>query len=81
MALYKIILWFAPINILASVGIRIALLVITPELQSASWVFGHFTNGSGWSVRFSFLSSFLSVTWKMVDYDGTTHISGETPML
>lgn len=72
------LLWFAPINIIASITICVALLVLTPEKRSASWVFGHFINGSGWGVPFSFLLSFLSVAWTMTDYDGTTHMSEET---
>ncbi|KFY24513.1 hypothetical protein V493_05192, partial [Pseudogymnoascus sp. VKM F-4281 (FW-2241)] len=76
--LHKIILWFAPINVVASVSICVALLVLTPNLQPASWVFGHFTDGSGWGTTFSFFLSFLSVAWVMTDYDGTTHMSEET---
>ncbi|CZT10709.1 probable amino acid permease 2 (AAP-2) [Rhynchosporium graminicola] len=77
-ALHKIVIWFAPINIIASTAICIALLILTPNKQSFSWVFGHFTNGSGWGTGFSFLLSFLSVAWTMTDYDGTTHMSEET---
>ncbi|MCJ1462764.1 hypothetical protein MMC07_001367 [Pseudocyphellaria aurata] len=77
--LNRIVVWFAPINVLASVGISIALLVLTPEKQSARWVFTHFTDGSGWGNKgFSFLLGFLSVAWTMTDYDGTTHMSEET---
>ncbi|KAK3208012.1 hypothetical protein GRF29_96g1110378 [Pseudopithomyces chartarum] len=77
--LHKVILWFAPINILASIAICIALLVLTPEKQSAKWVFTEFTDGSGWGSKgFSFLLGFLSVAWTMTDYDGTTHMSEET---
>ncbi|KAL7274935.1 polyamine transporter tpo5 [Rhizina undulata] len=78
-SLHKLIMWFAPINILASVSICIALLVLTPEKHSAKWVFTHVTDGSGWgSKTFSFLLGFLSVAWTMTDYDGTTHMSEET---
>lgn len=71
--LNRIVVWFAPINVLASVAISIALLVLTPEKQSARWVFTHFTDGSGWGNKgFSFLLGFLSVAWTMTDYDGTT---------
>ncbi|PBP23615.1 amino acid transporter [Diplocarpon rosae] len=77
-ALHSIVIWFAPINILASTAICIALLILTPNKQSISWVFGHFTNGSGWGTGFSFLLSFLSVAWTMTDYDGTSHMSEET---
>ncbi|KAK8242290.1 amino acid permease, variant [Phyllosticta capitalensis] len=78
-ALHRVVLWFAPINVLASIGICIALLVLTPNKQSAKWVFTQVTDGSGWGNRgFSFLLGFLSVAWTMTDYDGTTHMSEET---
>ncbi|KAI9868304.1 MAG: hypothetical protein M1813_005747 [Trichoglossum hirsutum] len=78
-SLHKIILWFAPINILASISICVALLILTPNKQSAKWVFTEVTDGSGWGSRgFSFLLGFLSVAWTMTDYDGTTHMSEET---
>ncbi|KAK2878144.1 hypothetical protein FQN49_001119 [Arthroderma sp. PD_2] len=78
-SLHRIILWFAPINILASIAICIALLVLTPNKQPASWVFTHVTDGSGWqSKAFSFLLGFIAVAWTMTDYDGTTHMSEET---
>ncbi|KAF9251200.1 hypothetical protein DTO013E5_1789 [Penicillium roqueforti] len=78
-SLHRIILWFAPINIGATICICIALLTLTPNLQPASWVFGHFTDGSGWGSKvFSFFLGFLSVAWTMTDYDGTTHMSEET---
>ncbi|KAF2402329.1 amino acid transporter [Trichodelitschia bisporula] len=77
--LNRIVLWFAPINIAASVGICIALLVLTPDKRSATWVFTEVTDGSGWGSKgFSFLLGFLSVAWTMTDYDGTTHMSEET---
>src|SRR5208282_2628114 len=61
--LHEIVFWFAPINVVASTVICIALLVLTPNKPSAKWVFTNFTNGSGWGTGFSFLLSFLSVTW------------------
>ncbi|TEY55058.1 hypothetical protein BOTCAL_0233g00010 [Botryotinia calthae] len=76
--LHQIVTWFMPINVLASIAICIALLVLTPNKQSATWVFTHFTDGSGWGTPFSFFLSFLSVAWTMTDYDGTTHMSEET---
>ncbi|KAF1963626.1 amino acid transporter [Byssothecium circinans] len=77
--LHRIILWFAPINIIASICICISLLILTPEKQSAKWVFTTFMDGSGWGSKgFSFLLGFLSVAWTMTDYDGTTHMSEET---
>ena len=78
-ALHRIILWFAPINILATLGICIALLILTPNKRSASFVFADFSDGSGWGSKgFSFLLGFLSVAWVMTDYDATTHMSEET---
>jgi hypothetical protein len=60
-------------EVLASIGICIALLVLTPDKQSATWVFTHVTDGSGWGSKgFSFLLGFISVAWTMTDYDGTT---------
>ncbi|OXV08479.1 hypothetical protein Egran_03758 [Elaphomyces granulatus] len=67
------------VMVLASVGICVAILLLTPEKQSAKWVFTHVTNGSGWGSKiFSFFLGFISVTWTMTDYDGTTHMSEET---
>ncbi|KAJ5683962.1 uncharacterized protein N7477_000307 [Penicillium maclennaniae] len=63
----------------ATICICIALLYLTPDKQPASWVFTHFTDGSGWGSKvFSFFLGFLSVAWTMTDYDGTTHMSEET---
>ncbi|KAH8665711.1 amino acid/polyamine transporter I [Tricladium varicosporioides] len=76
--LHEIELWFGPINVIGAIAICIALLTLTPHKQPASWVFGHFQDGSGWGVGFSFLLSFLSVAWVMTDYDATTHMSEET---
>ncbi|KAA8913623.1 amino acid/polyamine transporter I [Sphaerosporella brunnea] len=78
-SLHTIVMWFAPINVLASIGICITLLVLTPNKHDAKWVFTHVTDGSGWGSKiFSFLLGFLSVAWTMTDYDGTTHMSEET---
>lgn len=71
-------IWFAPINVLATVAICVTLLVLTPNKANAAWVFTTFTDGSGWGTGFSFLLSFLSVAWVMTDYDGTTHMAEET---
>lgn len=76
-SLHETVIWFGPINVLATLAICIALLTLTPNLANAKWVFTHFTDGSGWGVSFSFLLSFLSVAWVMTDYDGTTHMSEE----
>jgi amino acid transporter len=78
-ALHRIILWFAPINVLATIAICIALVILTPDKRSAKFVFTEITDGSGWGSKgFSFLLGFLNVAWVMTDYDGTTHMSEET---
>ncbi|KAK5131169.1 hypothetical protein LTR08_001255 [Meristemomyces frigidus] len=78
-ALHRVVLWFAPINILATIAICIALLVLTPDKRSAKFVFTQIEDGSGWGSKgFSFLLGFLNVAWVMTDYDGTTHMSEET---
>ncbi|EAW09541.1 amino acid permease [Aspergillus clavatus NRRL 1] len=78
-SLHQIVLWFAPINILATICICLLLVYLTPDKQSATWVFTHFTDGSGWGSKlFSFLLGFIAVAWTMTDYDGTTHMSEET---
>jgi amino acid transporter len=57
----------------ATICICMMLLYLTPDKQSARWVFTHFTDGSGWGSKlFSFLLGFISVAWTMTDYDGTT---------
>ncbi|CAK3905031.1 amino acid permease like [Lecanosticta acicola] len=80
-ALSNIILWFAPINILATIAICIAVPLATPsdKIRSARSVFTEITDGSGWdSKALSFFLGFLNVAWVMTDYDGTTHMSEET---
>ncbi|RMY95761.1 hypothetical protein D0861_00532 [Hortaea werneckii] len=78
-ALHRIILWFAPINVLATIAICIALLVLTPDKRSAKFVFTEIEDYSGWGNKgFSFLLGFLNVAWVMTDYDATTHMSEET---
>lgn len=77
--LYRIVVWFAPINILATVAICIALVVLTSDKRNASFVFTDFRDGSGYGSKgWSFLLGFLNVAWVMTDYDGTTHMSEET---
>ena len=46
--------------VIASVCICIALLVLTPNKQSATWVFTTVTDGSGWGSKgFSFLLGYV----------------------
>ncbi|KAK9802319.1 putative Amino acid permease, variant [Seiridium cardinale] len=76
--LSQIIKWFAPINLIGSVAISVALIVLLPDKPPASKVFGDVIDGSGWNSKgFSFLIGYLSVAWTMTDYDATGHISEE----
>ncbi|KAI1078910.1 amino acid permease, variant [Whalleya microplaca] len=76
--LSNMIRYFAPINLLGSVAISIALLYLTPNKLPASEVFGQVIDGSGWNSKgFSFLIGYLSVAWTMTDYDATAHMSEE----
>lgn len=80
-ALNRIVLWFAPINIIATIAICIAVPLATPDhlRRSAQSVFTEFSDGSGWGSKpFAFFLGFLNVAWVMTDYDGTTHMSEET---
>ncbi len=64
--------------VLGSFAITVALLVLTPNKHSASYVFGTVTDGSGWNSKgFSFFIGYLSVAWTMTDYDATAHLSEE----
>ncbi|OKL56163.1 hypothetical protein UA08_08457 [Talaromyces atroroseus] len=66
------------VNLIASVAISIAILVLTPNKLPASKVFGTITDGSGWNNKgLSFLIGYLSVAWTMTDYDATAHMSEE----
>lgn len=54
------ILLLTTMVVIASVCICIALLILTPEKQSAKWVFTEVTDGSGWGSKgFSFLLGFV----------------------
>ncbi|KAI1254210.1 hypothetical protein MGN70_004606 [Eutypa lata] len=65
-------------GMLGTIAISIAILVLTPNKLSASEVFAHVIDGSGWNSKgFSFLIGYLSVAWTMTDYDATAHISEE----
>jgi len=48
--------------VVASVCICIALLILTPNKQSAKWVFTEFMDGSGWGSKgFSFLLGYVNL--------------------
>ncbi|GAA5895631.1 hypothetical protein JCM8208_005285 [Rhodotorula glutinis] len=69
---------FVFFNLGTVLAVIISLLACTDNKNSASYVFTHNINGSGWSSDgLSFLLGLLSVTWTMTDYDATAHISEE----
>ncbi|KAG9316243.1 amino acid permease-domain-containing protein [Chiua virens] len=67
-------------NILLCLVIIFALPVATPiELRNpASYVFGNFTNSSGWPDVFAFILGLLSPNWTIGCYDSVIHISEES---
>jgi len=67
-------------NVLLCLVVIIALPITTPkELKnSASYVFGNFTNLSGWPDGFSFLLGLLAPLWTISGYDAVIHISEES---
>ncbi|KAK4056357.1 polyamine transporter tpo5 [Microbotryomycetes sp. JL221] len=76
--LAKITQSFVFINLGTLIAIVIALLIKTENKHSASYVFTHTINGSGWNSQgLVFLLGLLSVQWTMTDYDATAHISEE----
>ncbi|KAF9237249.1 amino acid/polyamine transporter I [Melanogaster broomeanus] len=66
-------------NVLLCFVVIIALPVATPgELKnSASYVFGNFTNVSGWPDGFAFILGLLAPLWTISGYDASLHISEE----
>ncbi|KIJ63944.1 hypothetical protein HYDPIDRAFT_91196 [Hydnomerulius pinastri MD-312] len=66
-------------NVLLCFIVIIALPAATPpELKnSPSYVFGNFTNVSGWPDTFAFILSLLAPLWTISGYDATIHISEE----
>ncbi|KAF9220253.1 amino acid transporter [Gyrodon lividus] len=66
-------------NVLLCIVVIIALPVATPaELKnSPSYVFGSFTNVSGWPDEFAFILGLLAPLWTISGYDASIHISEE----
>ncbi|KAF8841440.1 amino acid transporter [Paxillus ammoniavirescens] len=66
-------------NVLLCIVVIVALPVATPaELKnSPSYVFGNFTNVSGWPDVFAFILGLLAPLWTISGYDATIHISEE----
>ncbi|KAG9316271.1 amino acid/polyamine transporter I [Chiua virens] len=67
-------------NILLCIVVIIALPIATPRefKNPASYVFGNFTNSSGWPNVFAFILGLLAPNWTISGYDATIHISEES---
>lgn len=65
---------------LAGVAIIVAVLVLVPDHhQSASWVFTHFENNTGWTSSFYvFLMGLLMAQYTFTGYDASAHVAEET---
>ncbi|EIW75539.1 APC amino acid permease [Coniophora puteana RWD-64-598 SS2] len=67
-----------PQTFLCIVVVVVLPAVTPPELRnSASYVFGGFTNLSGWPSGFAFILSFLAPLWTVAGYDSSVHMSEE----
>jgi len=67
------------INLLLCLAIIIGFPAATPSTfkNNASYVFGNFTNISGWPDGYAFILSFLCPLWAVGAFDSTVHISEE----
>lgn len=77
--LARITSWYTVINMGGIFAAIISLLIMCETKNSASYVFTHFENHSGWSNDgLGFTLGLLAVAWTMTDYDGVSHITEET---
>ncbi|KAF9446737.1 APC amino acid permease [Macrolepiota fuliginosa MF-IS2] len=70
---------YVALNILFSIGLIVALPIVTPKefKNSAKFALGDFTNLSGWPNGFAFIYSFLAPLWTICSFDSSVHISEE----
>ncbi|CAN6621916.1 GABA-specific permease [Trichomonascus vanleenenianus] len=74
-----IVKYYFIINIGATIAVIIHLLVKCQNINTASFTFTEVIPNTGWkSPGWSFMFGFLSVSWVMTSYDGTSRISEET---
>ncbi|KAH7884213.1 amino acid/polyamine transporter I [Phlebopus sp. FC_14] len=66
-------------NVLLCIVVIVALPAATPAAyrNTPSYVFGNFTNETGWPNVFAFILSLLAPLWTISGYDATIHISEE----
>jgi amino acid permease (GABA permease) len=74
--LNDISVWWHVIGVVIIVG---ALVVLPDQHQSASFVFGHFVNNTGWSSGFYVaLLGLLLAQYTLTGYDASAHMTEET---
>ncbi|GAA1985261.1 amino acid permease [Amycolatopsis minnesotensis] len=74
--LNSVSVWWHLIGVLVIVG---ALVFVPDHHQSASFVFGHFVNGTGWgSSVYVFALGLLVAQYTLTGYDASAHMTEET---
>ncbi|WP_084794803.1 amino acid permease [Actinokineospora bangkokensis] len=74
--LNSVSVWWHLVGVLVIVG---ALVVVPDRHQSASFVFGHFANATGWaSPVYVFLLGLLLAQYTLTGYDASAHMTEET---
>ncbi|HEX4725770.1 MAG TPA: amino acid permease [Pseudonocardiaceae bacterium] len=74
--LNNISVWWHLIGVLIIVGV---LLIVPAHHQSASFVFGHFVNNTGWGFApYVFLLGLLNAQYTLTGFDASAHMTEET---
>jgi amino acid permease (GABA permease) len=74
--LNNISVWWHILGVLIIVGV---LTFVPSRHQSASWVFGHFVNNTGWTSKFYvLLLGLLLAQYTFTGYDASAHMTEET---
>ena len=74
--LNNVSVWWHIIGVLIIVGV---LAFVPAHHQSASWVFGHFVNNTGWGSKFYvLLLGLLLAQYTFTGYDASAHMTEET---
>jgi amino acid permease (GABA permease) len=74
--LNNVSVWWHITGVLIIVGV---LAFVPSHHQSASWVFGHFANNTGWSSKFYvLLLGLLLAQYTFTGYDASAHMTEET---
>jgi amino acid permease (GABA permease) len=74
--LNNVSVWWHLIGVLVIVGV---LLIVPAHHQSASFVFGHFVNNTGWGFApYVFLLGLLNAQYTLTGFDASAHMTEET---